>query len=89
MKPYPRMFYTGTELLGVRMDDVINVLGDRLSTAEIESALVLHTGVTEIASEYNVRLYLLPELSADVSVVIGTADELTGQAIHTFVTLKP
>lgn len=50
--------------------DVINVSGHRLSTAEIESALILHNGVAETA-------------------VIGTADELTGQAISAFVTLKP
>lgn len=29
--------------------DVINVSGHRLSTAEIESALILHTGVAETA----------------------------------------
>ena len=50
--------------------DVINVSGHRLSTAEIESALILHTGVAETA-------------------VIGTADDLTGQAVYAFVTLKP
>jgi acyl-coenzyme A synthetase/AMP-(fatty) acid ligase len=50
--------------------DVINVSGHRLSTAEIESALIMHKGVAETA-------------------VIGTADELTGQAIFAFVTLKP
>jgi acyl-coenzyme A synthetase/AMP-(fatty) acid ligase len=50
--------------------DVINVAGHRLSTAEVESALILHPGVAEAA-------------------VIGTADELTGQAVHAFVTLKP
>ena len=50
--------------------DVINVSGHRLSTAEIESALILHKGVAETA-------------------VIGTADELTGQAVYAFVTLKP
>ena len=50
--------------------DVINVSGHRLSTAEIESALILHKGVAETA-------------------VIGTADEVTGQAVHPFVTLKP
>ncbi|KIN93133.1 hypothetical protein M404DRAFT_545460, partial [Pisolithus tinctorius Marx 270] len=50
--------------------DVINVSGHRLSTAEIESALILHKGVAEAA-------------------VIGTADELTGQAVFAFVTLKP
>jgi acyl-CoA synthetase (AMP-forming)/AMP-acid ligase II len=50
--------------------DVINVSGHRLSTAEIESALIMHKGVAETA-------------------VIGTADELTGQAVFAFVTLKP
>jgi acyl-coenzyme A synthetase/AMP-(fatty) acid ligase len=50
--------------------DVINVSGHRLSTAEIESALILHAGVAEAA-------------------VIGATDELTGQAVHAFVTLKP
>ena len=50
--------------------DVINVSGHRLSTAEIESALILHPGVAEAA-------------------VIGATDELTGQAVHAFVTLKP
>src|SRR6266581_260098 len=50
--------------------DVINVSGHRLSTAEIESALIQHTGVAEAA-------------------VIGASDELTGQAVHAFVTLKP
>jgi hypothetical protein len=31
--------------------DVINVSGHRLSTAEIESALILHSGVAETAGE--------------------------------------
>ncbi|KAJ7936016.1 hypothetical protein B0H13DRAFT_2458105 [Mycena leptocephala] len=45
------------------IDDVINVSGHRLSTAEIESALITHMGVAETA-------------------VIGTVDELTGQAVQ-------
>ena len=49
---------------------MINVSGHRLSTAEIESALILHAGVAETAA-------------------IGTADDITGQAVHAFVTLKP
>lgn len=49
---------------------MINVSGHRLSTAEIESALIMHKGVAETA-------------------VIGTADDLTGQAVYAFVTLKP
>ena len=50
--------------------DVINVSGHRLSTAEIESALVSHETVAEAA-------------------VVGGNDDLTGQCIHAFVSLKP
>jgi acetyl-CoA synthetase len=55
-------------LLG-RVDDVMNVSGHRLSTAEVEHALVGHPSVAEAA-------------------VVGASDELTGQAIVAFVTLK-
>ncbi|CAG8598313.1 12827_t:CDS:2 [Ambispora gerdemannii] len=53
-----------------RVDDVISVAGHRLSSAEIESALILHKAVAETAA-------------------IGVDDELTGQAVNAFVTLKP
>jgi acetyl-CoA synthetase len=49
---------------------VINVSGHRLSTAEIESALILHPAVAEAA-------------------VVGGQDDLTGQCIHAYCTLKP
>ncbi|MDD5262429.1 MAG: acetate--CoA ligase [Methylacidiphilales bacterium] len=52
-----------------RIDDVLNVSGHRLGTAEIESALVSHGKVAEAA-------------------VVGKPDELKGQAIVAFVTLK-
>jgi len=52
-----------------RVDDVMNVSGHRLSTMEIESALVKHPAVAEAA-------------------VVGKPDELTGQAVCAFVTLK-
>lgn len=52
-----------------RVDDVMNVSGHRLSTMELESALVHHPTVAEAA-------------------VIGKPDELTGQAVVAFVTLK-
>jgi acetyl-CoA synthetase len=55
-------------LLG-RVDDVMNIAGHRLSTIEVESALVDHPSVAEAA-------------------VVGKTDELTGQAIFAFVTLK-
>ncbi|KAL1995760.1 hypothetical protein VTN49DRAFT_626 [Thermomyces lanuginosus] len=53
-----------------RVDDVVNVSGHRLSTAEIEAALLEHAAVAEAA-------------------VVGIADELTGQAVNAFVSLKP
>lgn len=52
-----------------RVDDVVNVSGHRLSTAEIEAALIESPAVGEAA-------------------VVGIADELTGQAVNAFVSLK-
>jgi acetyl-CoA synthetase len=52
-----------------RIDDVLNVAGHRLGTAEVESALVSHEAVAEAA-------------------VVGRPDELKGQAVVCFVTLK-
>ncbi|KAK0484262.1 hypothetical protein EDD18DRAFT_1083808 [Armillaria luteobubalina] len=56
--PYLGLFYTGDGAahdehiyiwIKGRMDDIINVSGHRLSTAKIESALVMHEGVVETA----------------------------------------
>ncbi|WP_193211767.1 acetate--CoA ligase [Luteolibacter marinus] len=52
-----------------RLDDVLNVSGHRLGTAEVESALVAHAAVAE-------------------SAVVGRPDDLKGQAVVAFVTLK-
>jgi acetyl-CoA synthetase len=52
-----------------RIDDVLNVAGHRIGTAEVESALVSHPNVAEAA-------------------VVGRPDELKGQALVVFVTLK-
>ena len=52
-----------------RIDDVLNVAGHRIGTAEIESALVSHPAVAEAAA-------------------VGKPDELKGQALVVFVTLK-
>jgi acetyl-CoA synthetase len=52
-----------------RVDDVVNVAGHRLGTAEIESALVAHRSVAEAA-------------------VVGRHDDLKGQALVAFVTVK-
>jgi acetyl-CoA synthetase len=74
----PGMYFTGDGarqdadgyfwIMG-RIDDVINVAGHRLSTMEVESALVAHPKVAEAA-------------------VVARPDELKGQAIAAFVTLK-
>ena len=52
-----------------RIDDVLNVSGHRIGTAEVESALVAHPFVAEAA-------------------VVGRPDDLKGQALVCFVTLK-
>ena len=52
-----------------RIDDVLNVSGHRIGTAEVESALVSHPAVAEAAA-------------------VGRPDELKGQALVVFVTLK-
>ncbi|GAC1567108.1 MAG: acetate--CoA ligase [Vulcanimicrobiaceae bacterium] len=52
-----------------RIDDVMNVSGHRISTAEVEGALVDHPAVAEAA-------------------VVGKADDLTGQAIVCFVSIR-
>jgi acetyl-CoA synthetase len=74
----PRMYFTGDGarrdedgyfwVVG-RIDDVLNVAGHRIGTAEIESALVSHPAVAEAAA-------------------VGRPDELKGQALVVFVTLK-
>ena len=52
-----------------RIDDVLNVAGHRLSTIEIESALVSHPSVAEAAA-------------------VGRPDEIKGEAVAVFVTLR-
>jgi acetyl-CoA synthetase len=78
MKPYPGFYFTGDGAgrdhegyywIRGRVDDVVNVSGHRLSTAEIEAALIEHPSVAEAA-------------------VVGIADELTGQAVIAFASLK-
>jgi acetyl-CoA synthetase len=52
-----------------RIDDVMNISGHRISTTEVESALVDHHAVAEAA-------------------VVGKNDDVTGQAICAFVTVR-
>jgi len=52
-----------------RIDDVLNVAGHRIGTAEVESAIVSHPKVAEAA-------------------VVGRPDDLKGQALVAFVTVK-
>ena len=75
---YPGSYFTGDAahrdadgyywVLG-RVDDVINISGHRLSTMEVESALVRHPQVAEAAA-------------------VGRPDELKGQSLVVFCTLK-
>ncbi|KAJ2018343.1 acetyl-coenzyme A synthetase 2 [Coemansia sp. RSA 922] len=78
LRPYPGYYFAGDGAsrdadgyywIRGRVDDVINVSGHRLSTAEVESALIGHNAVAE-------------------SAVVAAPDELTGQSICAFVTLK-
>ncbi|MBC3365089.1 acetate--CoA ligase [Pseudomonas sp. SWRI154] len=57
-KPYPGYYFTGDGArrdedgdywITGRIDDVINVSGHRIGTAEVESALVLHDNIAEAA----------------------------------------
>lgn len=79
MRPYKGVYFTGDGAardsegfywIRGRVDDVVNVSGHRLSTAEIEAALLDHHAVAE-------------------SAVVGVHDELTGQAVIAFASLKP
>ncbi len=77
-EPIPGVYFTGDGarcdedgyywVIG-RIDDVLNVAGHRIGTAEIESALVSHPAVAEAAA-------------------VGKPDDLKGQALVVFVTLK-
>eukprot|EP01113_Clastostelium_recurvatum_P045258 TRINITY_DN7754_c0_g1_i1.p1 TRINITY_DN7754_c0_g1~~TRINITY_DN7754_c0_g1_i1.p1 ORF type:complete len:529 (+),score=129.69 TRINITY_DN7754_c0_g1_i1:157-1743(+) len=58
LTPYPGRYFTGDSVkrdedgyywIGGRVDDVINVSGHRIGTAELESALVGHGGCAEAA----------------------------------------
>ncbi len=78
LKPYAPYYFTGDGAardhegfywIRGRVDDVVNVSGHRLSTAEIEAALLEHPLVAE-------------------SAVVGIHDDLTGQAVNAFVSLK-
>jgi acetyl-CoA synthetase len=77
-KTYPGLYFTGDGCrrdedgyywITGRVDDVINVSGHRVGTAEVESALVAHPKVAEAA-------------------VVAFPHDITGQAIHAYVTLN-
>ncbi|KXT05933.1 hypothetical protein AC578_296 [Pseudocercospora eumusae] len=76
--PYAGFYFTGDGAMRHedgyywiqgRVDDVINVAAHRMSTAEIEAALLEHAVMAEVA-------------------VVGVPDDLTGQAVAAFVSLK-
>ncbi|KAG8168563.1 hypothetical protein KVR01_001312 [Diaporthe batatas] len=78
LNPYPGHYFTGDGatrdedgyyFISGRVDDVVNVSGHRISTGEVEGALLQNSIVAEAA-------------------VVGSEDELLGQAITGFVSLK-
>lgn len=81
LKPYKGFYFTGDGALidqdgyiwiKGRVDDVINVSGHRLSTAEIESALIHHPGVAETAVVGVKYVHLLPTFSSVVLIQCDT-----------------
>jgi acetyl-CoA synthetase len=75
---YPGIYFTGDGAkqdkdgyfwISGRVDDVLNISGHRIGTAEVEAALATHHAVAEAAA-------------------VGRPDDLKGQALVVFVTLK-
>ncbi|GIZ12258.1 acetate--CoA ligase [Pseudomonas sp. NCCP-436] len=83
-KPYPGYYFTGDGArrdedgyywITGRVDDVINVSGHRIGTAEVESALVLHDAVAEAAvvgyphdvKGQGIYAFVTPVLGAELS----------------------
>jgi acetyl-CoA synthetase len=92
--PYPGTYFTGDGArrdqdgdywITGRVDDVLNVSGHRMGTAEIESALVLHEAVAEAAVvgyPHNVKgqgIYAYVTLKAGVRPSEQLGDELIRQ----------
>lgn len=75
---YPGVYFTGDGArqdkdgyfwISGRVDDVLNISGHRIGTAEVEAALATHHSVAEAAA-------------------VGRPDDLKGQSLVVFVTLK-
>ncbi len=75
---YPGLYFTGDGAkqdkdgyfwISGRVDDVLNISGHRIGTAEVEAALASHHAVAEAAA-------------------VGRPDDLKGQALVVFVSLK-
>ncbi len=75
---YPGIYFTGDGAkqdkdgyfwISGRVDDVLNISGHRIGTAEVEAALATHPSVAEAAA-------------------VGRPDDLKGQALVVFVSLK-
>lgn len=84
LKPYPGHFFTGDGaaidsdgfiFISGRMDDVVNVSGHRLSTAEVESVVLDAT--------------MDGESMMTECAVVGVEDAITGQALVVFAVCEP
>jgi acetyl-CoA synthetase len=93
-KTYPGMYFTGDGArrdkdgdywITGRVDDVLNVSGHRLGTAEVESALVLHHSVAEAAVvgfPHDIKgqgIYCYVTLKAGIEPTEGLRQELVQQ----------
>lgn len=99
---YPNYYFTGDGAgrdhegyywIRGRVDDVVNVSGHRLSTAEIEAALIENSEsffIPTFSAKKCQKLKLTNPHPGQVAeaAVVGINDELTGQAVNAFVSLK-
>lgn len=101
-KPYPGYYFTGDGArrdedgyywITGRVDDVINVSGHRIGTAEVESALVLHDAVAEAAvvgyphdvKGQGIYAFVTPVLGAELNDALKTELlALVGKEIGSF-----
>jgi len=80
LKPYPGYYFTGDAVyrdvdgyhfITGRVDDVLNVSGHRIGTAEVESALVGHEGVSQAAVVAKPHPIKGESICAFVTLVVG------------------
>lgn len=102
LKPYPGYYFTGDGAkrdadghywITGRVDDVLNVSGRLIGTAEIESALVLHKNIVEAAvvdephkiKGSQIVAFVVPMKNVtDIEIDISALKDLVGKTIGSF-----